>query len=404
MAINRPGLMYKGYHTTRLVRLLYCWQIVYCPQTILFVMKTIKEIDGKKPPRFAASTEFWELLKKRTDIYFETVGTRNATSAMIVKSLVLAITAVVAWCVLVSLGNNIVVLFLSFAVLGITRALMGFNISHDAMHGALSKSERMNKIIGLSFDVQGINSHMWDLLHNRAHHTYTNVDGLDVDLGPSPNVLRLSPHQAYHWMHKHQYWYAWLLYPLATFFWVYFKDFIKMIFQRKKRIGIWYPQHTAMDYAKLAFFKLVHYAIYLVVPLVVIDLPVGWILLALFSMYVVEALIAVPVFMLAHAVEGPEFPLPNEKGEIEHDWKVHQILTTMNFATKSKVVTWLCGGLNHQIEHHLFPKVCHIHYPQLAVYVRQTCQEFGIRYDEAPTLGKALRLHQKHLKKMGQPQ
>jgi linoleoyl-CoA desaturase len=81
--------------------------------------------------------------------------------------------------------------------------------------------------------------------------------------------------------------------------------------------------------------------------------------------------------------------------------KIHQIQTTANFATRSRLVTWFCGGLNFQIEHHLFPKMSHIHYPEVSKIVKATCQEYGIKYIEFPRVTAAMRSHWKLLYDLG---
>jgi linoleoyl-CoA desaturase len=108
------------------------------------------------------------------------------------------------------------------------------------------------------------------------------------------------------------------------------------------------------------------------------------------------------VFQLAHIVEGTHFPQPDtESNKIEQEWAIHQVSTTANFATKSKIVSWLLGGLNFQVEHHLFPRVSHIHYPKINQFVKETCQEFNIVYLEHATVLKAFRSHLLHIKKLG---
>ncbi|HEX6550915.1 MAG TPA: fatty acid desaturase, partial [Gammaproteobacteria bacterium] len=108
------------------------------------------------------------------------------------------------------------------------------------------------------------------------------------------------------------------------------------------------------------------------------------------------------VFQLAHCVEGAGFPEPDQHtGQIDNTWAVHQIESTINFARNNKVVCWLVGGLNFQIEHHLFPRICHTNYPALSKLVKQTCEEFGVRYRENPSFRSGIASHFRWLRRMG---
>ena len=108
------------------------------------------------------------------------------------------------------------------------------------------------------------------------------------------------------------------------------------------------------------------------------------------------------VFQLAHSVEGNHTPLPDELNTIHNSWAVHQMETTVNFSQNSRFITWYVGGLNYQIEHHLFPKICHIHYPKISAIVRDTAAQFNVPYLENKNLSEALRSHIRLLRSLGQ--
>ena len=108
------------------------------------------------------------------------------------------------------------------------------------------------------------------------------------------------------------------------------------------------------------------------------------------------------VFQLAHVVEETEFEFCGEDDVIiENEWAIHQIKTTANFAPNSAFITWFVGGLNYQIEHHLFPRISHIHYPELSKIVEAKCVEFGIQYNSMPTMGNAIASHYRHMRTLG---
>jgi linoleoyl-CoA desaturase len=107
------------------------------------------------------------------------------------------------------------------------------------------------------------------------------------------------------------------------------------------------------------------------------------------------------VFQLAHVVEGTQFPVVGDSNKVGNDWTIHQLSTTANFATGSKVLSWLLGGLNFQVEHHLFPRISHVHYPALSKRVKEVCSEFGVKYIEYKTIFQAIRSHISYLKTVG---
>jgi len=119
-------------------------------------------------------------------------------------------------------------------------------------------------------------------------------------------------------------------------------------------------------------------------------------------MHAIAGFILALVFQLAHTVEGTSHPLPNEVGVIENDWAMHQLITTANFSRRNKLVSWYVGGLNFQVEHHLFPYISHVHYPELAEIVKSTAEEFGVPYLENRTFSGAVASHFAFLYQLGQ--
>jgi linoleoyl-CoA desaturase len=108
------------------------------------------------------------------------------------------------------------------------------------------------------------------------------------------------------------------------------------------------------------------------------------------------------VFQVAHCVEEVAFPLPDAgTGRIEHGWALHQAEASANFARGSRLITWLVGGLNFQIEHHLFPRISHVNYPALSTLVEETCREFGVRYTAFTSFRAGLVSHYRWLRRMG---
>jgi linoleoyl-CoA desaturase len=231
------------------------------------------------------------------------------------------------------------------------------------------------------------------------HHTYTNIPGHDEDIEVAPGLVRISEEEKVNKLQRYQHFYAFLLYGLASLSWVMRKDY-KKFFQ--KQIGQHdNTNHPPIEYFNLFFYKALYYTLFIILPLYVLDITWWQFIIGFVCMHLAEGLVLGLVFQLAHVVEGMAFPVPDETGNIDEAWAVHQMQTTANFARKSWLANFLCGGLNMQIEHHLFPRICHIHYAAISDIVKKTAIEFRVPYIENPTFLSALRSHYRMLKRLG---
>jgi linoleoyl-CoA desaturase len=288
---------------------------------------------------------------------------------------------------------------LGFAVLtGVGIAGVGFSVAHDALHGAYSDSPTVNYLLGLTFDLLGANSYMWKITHNVIHHTYTNIDGVDEDIDLSPFV-RLSPGTPLKRRYRYQHYYAFFAYGLAMLFWVFVKDYRYFL---KKDLGPYIGRkNPPREVVMLVVTKLLHYGWTIVLPLMVLDITWWQFLIGYLAMNLTAGAILGIIFQLAHVVEGTVYPEPSADGSMGNTWLVHQMMTTSNFAPRNHLLSWYVGGLNYQIEHHLFPKVCSVHYPAISSIVRRVAREHGVPYHEQPTLLLAIRSHYRMLKRLG---
>ncbi|MCH8902568.1 MAG: acyl-CoA desaturase [Bacteroidetes bacterium] len=346
-------------------------------------------------------SNFYPTLQARVDAYFEEKGISKHANAFMIFKTSFYLGGLILFYLLIMSGWFTPLGMLGLAaILGLFTAFIGLNVSHDAIHGAFSSNARVNKLVGTSFNFMGANDHMWAIMHNIVHHTYTNIPGHDEDIEPVP-ILRLSPDKELKKIHRWQYIYAYPFYCLASLSWVFMKDYVKFF---QKEIGNYENKtHSFGEYFNLFFFKAVYYTLFLVIPLVFIPLPWYQILLGFVVMHAFGGFTLAIVFMLAHVVEGPEFPEPDDKGIIHKAWAVHQMETTANFARNNPVVNFFCGGLNFQIEHHLFPRMCHVHYKPISGIVEKTAKEFNLPYFDNPTFFGAVRSHTRLLKRLGQP-
>jgi linoleoyl-CoA desaturase len=344
---------------------------------------------------------FLQEVRAQVDAYFTERGlSTKANGAMVLKTVaILAMTFVPYGLILSGWFSGPVMLLLA-AVTGLGVAGIGFSIAHDALHGAYSASPRTNRLLGLSMDVIGGSGYLWKITHNIIHHTYTNIHGTDEDLAVSP-LLRLSPHAERRWYHRYQHLYALVLYSLTTLFWVFVKDF-KYLLQRD--LGPYANRrHAPGDVLGLILGKAVYYSWSVVIPLAVIDRPWWQIVLGILVAHLVAGFALGIVFQLAHVIEETAHPEPDSEGAMPDSWGVHEMETTANFGPRSRVLRWYVGGLNYQVEHHLFPRVCSIHYPAISSIVQRLAAEHGLPYHSHATFLSAVKSHLRTLRRLGDP-
>ncbi len=339
-------------------------------------------------------------LKERVEVYFKNNQlSRHANRLMVFKT-ILFLSLMLALYVLILSGILPLGIQLLFAMLlGMTMAFVGFNICHDALHGSYSSSKKVNKSLGFIFNIIGASSYVWNITHNIVHHSYTNIAGHDEDIEIAPGLIRVCETDKLNKLQRYQHIYAFFLYSLTTLSWFFRKDYLKFF---HKNIGDSHTNnHPRIEYFNLFLLKIMYYSIFIVIPLLVMDITWWQFLIGFVAMNLAEGVVLGLVFQLAHVVENTEIRHPNEENNVEEAWAVHQLRTTANFASKSRLASFLCGGLNLQVEHHLFPKVCHIHYRKISDIVKQTAVEFNLPYNENRTFFSALRSHYFFLKKLG---
>lgn len=340
---------------------------------------------------------FFNALSEKVDQYFQQKGVQKTGNWKIYSKAIVLITLLVVNYILLFAIENLFVHFLLWGTLGVVFAAIGFNLMHDSAHGSFSSKRWVNELTGYSLNLIGGNVFLWKIKHNQIHHVFTNVEGVDDDIDVQP-FLRVNAQQKRYWFHRYQFIYWTIIYGMTYFLWVYIKDFGKYF---NKRVGVTPIRKIPLKEHIIFWVSKVGYlVVFLVLPLIfigVLKALVGYLIM----LFVCGWLIAV-VFQLAHVVENTQFHLPEFDGnELQSEWAVHQILTTSNFATKSKIVNILAGGLNFQVEHHLFPRISHVHYPQINKIVRETCKEFGVQYNEFSNVAKAVVSHVRYLRTMG---
>ncbi|MFT3947319.1 MAG: acyl-CoA desaturase [Agriterribacter sp.] len=343
---------------------------------------------------------FFTSLKKSVDRYFEQTGLkRTGNIHLYIKTVIFILAAIGLYTTLLFIKMPVLAGVGVSLLLGFISACIGFNIMHDANHDSYSSSKWVNKTLGLTLNALGGNSFIWKQKHNIIHHTYTNIDGVDDDIAKSP-FIRMCSTQRWVPAHRIQHLYTPLLYAISSMIWVLYQDFDKYF--KRKICSTQLRKMTVTDHILFWSSKLLYIVFYLIIPMAM----VGWKLWLLYfvCLHIGLGFTLSIVFQLAHVVEETTFDFAGDGNDkqIENEWAVHQVKTTANFSCKSKIISWFAGGLNYQIEHHLFPRISHIHYPALSRFVKAECNAFQLPYNSIPTMSAAIASHFRFIKLMGQ--
>jgi linoleoyl-CoA desaturase len=351
----------------------------------------------QKLVKFGRESAFATSLQQGADAYFaRTPLPERDVPQMYRKTALIWAWFIASWAVLVLAPGAWWLKIPAAVSLGLAIAGIGMGVMHDANHGAYSRTPWLNRWIGYSIDCMGASSFVWRTKHNKLHHTWTNIGGLDDDLELGM-LSRMSPHQKWLPMHRVQHLYMWVLYGLLVPKWVLFDDFHNIYTGRVGPLPL--PKLSTRDWTVLLTGKVLHIGLGLVVPLLLY--PWYFALPLYFLVNAVAGVTLATTFQMAHCVDTAEMVTMPEDGRLSDDWASHQLKTTVDFAPKNKLLSWYVGGLNFQVVHHLFPKVCHIHYPALSRIVESTAREHGLTYRVQPTLLGSIASHYCWLRQMG---
>jgi linoleoyl-CoA desaturase len=349
---------------------------------------------------FSRDAGFHDEVKRRVHACFRDAGLSERDSPrMYLKTATLLLWFGASYVLLVFVATSFWQAGLLSLSLALAMAGIGFSIQHDANHGAYSNRPAVNGVMSMALDMLGASSYLWRIKHNISHHTYTNLDGADDDIDFVP-FARLAPAQPHYRLHRFQQFYLWTLYWFLFPKWTFVDDFKNLV--QAKISGHPFPRPRGRALAALICGKVAFVGWALVIPLV---FHPWWVVLPFYAAtsLVLGTTLAV-VFMLAHCVEEADFLEPaSGTNRVARSWAVNQVQSTVDFAPRNRLLAWYMGGLNFQIEHHLFPRISHVHYPRIAAIVKQTCAESGIRYSCHASFAAALASHWRWLRRMGQP-
>ncbi len=349
--------------------------------------------------KFTQRENFYSELKNSVEKYFqEKQIKKTGNRQMFLKTIIIFIWLLSSYTALVFFSHSILVSLVLIFLLSQAFVLVGFNIQHDANHGSYSQNKKINTLLGFTLDLIGGSSWVWRTKHNILHHTYTNISELDSDINTN-GLMRLSPAQPWRVWHRWQHLYALPLYSLMSLSWIFYGDMRRFFLNKINDYQL--PKPRLYDVIIFFTSKFSYFGYMLVLPS--FFHPLWQVLIAFIAIHLILGLTLALVFQLAHIVEGNEFPIIAKNKQLPTEWAIHEIKTTANFANQNKIATWYLGGLNFQIEHHLFSRICHIHYPQLQQFVQATCKKFNLQYLSYRSFIHALLAHFRLLKQLSQP-
>lgn len=359
-----------------------------------------------EPIRIAFNTksqpEFFPLVTKRVNEYFQEKGiSRFANFSMKLKSvLILLLYFTPLYYLIFGEVGSLSMQYGLWAIAGLGMVGIGLTIMHDANHGAYSSQKWVNNMMGGTLNLVGAYNINWKIQHNVFHHTYTNIFGQDEDIRKT--IIRFTPKHPHKAFHKFQWLYTSLLYMIFPFIWILSKDFEQ--YARYSKQGLYQRMGRSNRKAliEIGVIKLLYWPITLILPIYVSQFGYGHTISGFFMHHFISGIILALATQPAHVGEDMAyFDGTENNGNMENNWAIHQIKTTANFAEKSPFITWCFGGLNYQIEHHLFPTICHVHYPEISKIVRATCAEFDLPYKSHRTFFDALVSHYGQLRRLG---
>jgi linoleoyl-CoA desaturase len=344
---------------------------------------------------------FFVTLKSRVDDYFKESGiSQHANANMVIKTISLFAIYLLPFFALLLVPMSSGAALVMWLIMGIGMAGIGMGVMHDANHGAYSNNDVVNRIMSFSLNLLGASIFNWKFQHNLLHHTYTNITHMDDDIEDKA-ILRFSPHTQLKSVHRFQWIYAFAFYSITSLYWILLKDFVQFVKYIRNGVNQKSKAENTVAFVKILIIKACYFSVVFGLPVWVAGYSFGFTILGFLVMHAISGIILTVVFQLAHTVEETSHPMPDANGNIENEWAIHQMNTTVDFSPGNKWLSWYLGGLNYQVEHHLFPRICHVHYPTISKIVQNTAQEFGVPYLVNETFGQALRSHIATLRRFG---
>ncbi len=343
---------------------------------------------------------FKKTLYSRVNEYFaKNKLSKNHNMAMLVKTACMLSLYILPYILILTVSLPFWVVMVTYFIMGVGVAGIGMSVMHDGNHYGYSRDHRINRLVGLSMNLLGADAYNWKIKHNKLHHVFTNIYGKDEDIN-SRVILRFAYAAPLKKYHRYQHLYAWFFYALMTFSMI-FGDISKRIKYRREGITNISQKAFRRSMAWLVVSKVLYFGVFIALPILITQLLWWQVVIGFVIMNITAGTILSLVFQMAHVVEGPLQINPDEKGNLQDTLLVHQLKTTSDFSRSNKLLSWYVGGLNYQIEHHLFPKICHVHYPAISKIVETTTAQFSMPYFVHEGFWTAFRSHYRTLKNLG---
>lgn len=358
----------------------------------------------KKQIRFTNhnQADFIKDLRIQVKDYFEQNNlSKYGNKSIVIKSVLMFLLYIVPFAIMLSgLIPSVPFLFVSWFLMGLGMAGFGMVLMHDANHMTFSSNHRINKILSYSLYLLGGYPVTWQHQHNTLHHGFTNIDGHDEDISGA-GFMRFSPNVPQKKHHRFQHIYAWFFYGLMTISWSTIKDFRQLRTYQKNNVALSNTLSYKQLFTQLLITKILYYFVFLVLPIVLLPFAWYWVIAGYLTMHFICGFSLTVIFQTAHVVPSSEFPMPSEEGHLDNSWAIHQLLNTSNFSPNSRIFSWFIGGLNYQVEHHLFPYISHVHYRHISVLVKNMANKHKLPYHVQDNFLLAVYSHFKMLKMLG---
>lgn len=348
-----------------------------------------KKITFEKP-----SDDFFITLKSRIDNHFKANNLNRYGNLKIIKKAILLLLIYFLVYSLIYFLNFSLTLIVVYLVLGTFMIVLGINFGHDAIHNCISPNQKTNTIFKYIFELVGISHYAWKKRHLLGHHNYPNIRDVDPDTTQT-NIVRIYPNGKWYKFHKYQWIYVPLLYLVYTLNWVFIRDFVDFFSSKRNK---YIPQEIATkELLVFIFGKSFYLLMFLIFPFYFSKLSMSEVLLCFFIMHAMASIVLTLALVPSHISEEAIFPEPDNNGNMKTSWVYHQIITTNDYATNSRIITYLFGAFNHHIVHHLFPSICHVHYKNLTPIVKATILEYELPYNHQESIGSSYVSHFKLL-------
>ncbi|MGE0633136.1 MAG: fatty acid desaturase [Pseudobdellovibrionaceae bacterium] len=324
---------------------------------------------------------FQRELRQKMDVYFsENKIEKTATGFMWFKVLLFVSSYWILWAALTFKVWSLPVTALLFVGLSVVTIFVAFNVSHDAVHCALSgKSKIDNFIFYWTFNFLGPNAYLWRIRHLNAHHFFVNVPGSDMDI-EGTNLLRVAPHIAWKPAHRFQHLYCSFFYALFTMHWIFVKDF--KILRMKSFGSMTDLQHHPLRMVEMILWKIAYAGMMIAFPMMLLPYSGLTIALAFVSFHLLTSFLLLVLFAMSHISLDSHYVPTGKDGKVSHSFLEHQLLTSVDYNSQSPTMGFFLGGFNNHVAHHMFPVICSVHCIPITRMIAETAAKHNLPYRE----------------------